>query len=222
MNEWSFAERGFLVRLILVRHGQSVGNIVKEDMPDPPLTPLGVEQAKLTRDYLLDFEIDHILASPLIRSLATAQPLAQELGLPITVWRELMEVRRLGLYVGPSSLELLKTFPEAEFDPDINEDGWVCEGNETPRKAAMRAKRVLERLSPQYAGQTVAVFAHGDFNHYLLCAALGITQYDMFRFRQSNGCVNIIDCTGEPVTVHVINDDMHQRNVVLAVEQDVV
>lgn len=210
------------MRLILVRHGQSVGNIVKEGMPDAPLTPLGVEQANLTRDYLLNYEIDRILASPLVRSLGTAQPLARELGLPITVWRELMEVRSLGLYVGPSSSELLKEFPEAAFDPDINEDGWVCEGDETPYDAAMRAQRMLERLFEEYAGETVAVFAHGGFNHYLLCAALGITEYDMFRFRQGNGCVNIIDFSSEPVTVHVINDDMHQKNIVLAVEQDAV
>ena len=87
------------MRLILVRHGQSFGNVVTEDMPDPPLTPLGVEHAELVKEHLKHTEIHHVLASPLVRSLGTAHPLAEELDLPITVWRDLQEVRNARLSI---------------------------------------------------------------------------------------------------------------------------
>ena len=200
------------MRLILVRHGESIGNIVTQDMPDAPLTPVGVRQASLTAKYLKDFGITKIAASPLIRSLATAQPLAQRLTLPISVWQELVEVRNKGLYIGPSRQELAAEFPEAVFGHDIKPEGWIYPGDEKPHEAMKRAHSVLHRLREEYAGETVAVFAHATFNRYILYAVLGITDYEKYYFRQNNGCVNIIDFTDDSIRIDVLNHWAHQSD----------
>jgi len=147
----------------------------------------------------------------LVRCLSTAQPLAQKLHFSVEVWLALVEVRDRGRYVGPKRSELELQFPEARFGPDFSERGWVYAGKEETDQAAQRARHVLERLFGQYPGETVAVFSHGTFNNFILRAALGVKASWPFRFRQDNGCINVLDITSEFVHVCTVNDCTHTR-----------
>lgn len=197
------------VRILLVRHGQSIGNVVTEDIPDPALTELGRRQASRVADFLSSFSIHQIFSSPLVRCLATAQPLAQLLGLPTVAWMDLVEVRDQGRFIGPHRQALTDAFPEAVFEDQITESGWIYKGTELPREAAQRARRVLLRLEEECHGRTAVVFAHGTFNNYLLAAALGIPFDRNLRFRQSNGAINVIDSVDGCISVSCINDCSH-------------
>ncbi len=197
------------MRILLVRHGQSIGNVVQEDMPDPQLTDLGRRQAVQVAEFLSRFFITQIFASPLIRCLATAQPLARALGIPINAWMDLVEVRDQGRFIGPGRKTLESSFPEAILELQVSDSGWVYHGTELPREAAQRARRVVQRLGKECGQQTAAVFAHGTFNNYLLAAALGIPFNRNLRFRQSNGGINVLDFLDGCVSVSCINDCSH-------------
>jgi broad specificity phosphatase PhoE len=71
------------VRLILVRHGQTRSNVrhvIDTAVPGPGLTRLGRRQAAALPDALKADRVDAIFASPLLRSLQTAEPLTQARG----------------------------------------------------------------------------------------------------------------------------------------------
>lgn len=83
------------MHLILVRHGQSESNIdalLDSAFPGAPLTALGREQADAVPARLAGYEVERVVASPLVRTLATAQPLAAARGLQPSTDLRLREV----------------------------------------------------------------------------------------------------------------------------------
>jgi broad specificity phosphatase PhoE len=83
------------MRLLLIRHGQTIDNVngaIGTVVPGPVLTELGQEQAAAIPAALGGEAIDAIYASTMQRTVLTATPLAESLGLPITVLDGLQEV----------------------------------------------------------------------------------------------------------------------------------
>ena len=67
------------IKIILVRHGQSIGNQSRIFLghTDLDLSDLGYKQAECTAEYLKNEKIDHIYSSDLIRAYNTAAPHAK-------------------------------------------------------------------------------------------------------------------------------------------------
>lgn len=66
--------------LYLVRHGHHSTEPVADPVQGPPLTPAGLDQAKLVAKRLREsgYAIDTVLASPMVRSQQTAQAIVDE------------------------------------------------------------------------------------------------------------------------------------------------
>lgn len=78
-----------MVKLILVRHGQSIANAqnVYTGWNDVPLTDKGIEQSHQTAAKLKNIEIDHVWTSVLQRAISSAYIIQDDLDLnylPIT------------------------------------------------------------------------------------------------------------------------------------------
>jgi probable phosphoglycerate mutase len=72
------------MRLLLIRHGQTPGNVLGQldtAFPGPGLTALGERQAAALPEALADEAIEAIYASTLLRTQLTAAPLAKAAGL---------------------------------------------------------------------------------------------------------------------------------------------
>lgn len=83
------------MRLILIRHGQTPANVLGQldtAHPGPGLTERGFEQAAKIPDALRAEAIDAIFASTLLRTQLTAQPLADDRGLAVTVLGGIHEI----------------------------------------------------------------------------------------------------------------------------------
>lgn len=81
-----------LIALIL-RHGESNANAnnVFRSRLDPPLTPKGLAQAEAAAEFITDnFEIKHIISSPMLRAMQTADAVADLIGLSVKQDRGLM------------------------------------------------------------------------------------------------------------------------------------
>lgn len=184
------------MNLYLIRHGESVGNRHEDiDMPDSPLTDIGTRQAERVTSHLSGIALTRIVASPLVRALQTAQPLAVQLGLRIEVWRELVEVRNGCDYTGPARSELDRKFPQAIFPYDMEPDGWTYKGGDDSGSIQARVHAVIQRLQRLDPNDSVAVFAHGHLNAVLISELLrrsGISQAEQpaFPIRQANGAIN--------------------------------
>ena len=83
------------MRLLLIRHGQTPGNVLGQldtAHPGPGLTELGERQAAALARSLANEQIDFLYASTLIRTQITAAPLSSVRGLEIEVLEGLHEI----------------------------------------------------------------------------------------------------------------------------------
>ncbi|MDP2964602.1 MAG: histidine phosphatase family protein [Pelolinea sp.] len=88
--------------LYLVRHGESVSNfnnVFIGRSVDPALTETGLQQARSLAESLRGKKVAAIFSSTLLRARQTAQIVADEVGLPVTHSKDLIEVG-LGLLDG--------------------------------------------------------------------------------------------------------------------------
>ena len=83
------------MRLLLIRHGQTPGNVLGQldtAHPGPGLTDLGERQAAALARSLANEQIDLLFASTLIRTQLTAAPLAAAQDLDVEVLEGLREI----------------------------------------------------------------------------------------------------------------------------------
>jgi len=148
-------------RLILVRHGESEGNQVRQFSvtPDIGLTELGRLQAREAGRRIAElFRPSALVASSFRRARLTAEIIAEEIGhaAPIAVEDDLRE-RSIGELAG-HSYDSMRRHPT--FDSERWWD-WRPPGGESLTDVAERAARVLVRLAASHPGEDVVVVSHG-------------------------------------------------------------
>lgn len=193
------------MRLIFIRHGQSANNLLADSnghdyvaymstrAPEPPLTPIGHQQAarlgeqlagaaRLERTnprlawVLQEHPIHALYVSPMLRALQTAEPIGRCLGLAPQVWVDLHEhggvftgTPELGDVVGYPGLprqEMATQFPAYHLPAEVGADGWWQGGYEEMDVCYRRAQRVAAQLLEMAASQpdaTLALVTHGTF-----------------------------------------------------------
>ena len=67
--------------LIIVRHARPEKIENAEGPADPPLSPLGIEQAEAVAEFLSQEKIDQIVTSSMQRAYETAVPLSKHIGI---------------------------------------------------------------------------------------------------------------------------------------------
>lgn len=101
--------------LHLVRHGEvhNPTGVVYERLPEFRLSDRGREMAATTAEWLADKPVTRLLASPLLRTQQSAQPIAEVFGLEIEPDERVIEAgnRFAGRAVGRSVLRTPKDWP---------------------------------------------------------------------------------------------------------------
>jgi len=178
-----YRQRSFLVPetaldLLLIRHGQSEAYVDGRPFPltdghgDPPLSALGHEQALSVCGRLAEEDIDAIYVSTLRRTMQTAAPLAERLGLKPVVEPGLREVN-LGEWEAGLYRKMV-----AEMHPIARrmfaEERWnVIPGAESMVSFDGRVRAAVARIAAAHPGQRVAVFTHGGVIGQVLALATG-------------------------------------------------
>lgn len=149
-------------RIVLWRHGQTDHNVEGrfQGQADVPLNETGLAQAEQAARLLARIQVDAIVSSPLIRALATVQPLANRLGLPVATDDRLMEINvgswesRLGEDVyreNPAFTAALKAGRDFRRSPE----------GETGAELGARVGAALRDIATTHLGETVVVGSHG-------------------------------------------------------------
>lgn len=149
-------------RILLVRHGQSTWNAQGrwQGTADPPLSELGVRQARHAADRLGTF--DAAWSSPLERALTTATIIAEALGIgPVQTDGDLRE-RHAGGYQGLTRPEIEERYP-GFLAEGLRPPGWEDDDAVLGRAAAALG-RIAERVG---AGGTAVAVTHGGVVHAL-------------------------------------------------------
>jgi broad specificity phosphatase PhoE len=149
-------------KLILVRHGESLGNrerFFAQD--DTPLTDLGRSQAlEVARKISDRFRPVAIVSSHLVRARQTAAIIAAELGLAFDVVPGLEECD-FGVWKGRPYEGFLETIRHDPAFDAARPWAWAPEGGESSEQTGRRVIAALEQLRTVYPDDEILVVCHG-------------------------------------------------------------
>jgi broad specificity phosphatase PhoE len=156
------------VQLILIRHALPLRSEPGQGS-DPDLSEEGIEQAKRLPDALARFPITRLVSSPQRRSMQTAQPVADALGLSIEIDERLAEYDRDMEHYIPIE-QIAAEFPEelarlasGHLPSSVDEGAFLNRVNAGIRDLAVAGGH----------DETVAVFTHGGVINGLIHSILG-------------------------------------------------
>jgi 2,3-bisphosphoglycerate-dependent phosphoglycerate mutase len=209
-----FAPPPGATEILLVRHGESAPHVDGESFDlvdghgDPPLAPVGVEQAKLAAQRLIDTgeRIAAVYVTTLQRTVQTAQPLVDRLGLTPHVVADLREVF-LGEWEGGEFRKRV-----ADGDPIAQlmyvEQRWdVIPGGEPARQFRNRVRRGVERIASAHPDELVVAVVHGGVIGEIVNIATGSSG---FAFTGSdNASISHLVVTADRWVVRCWNDTSH-------------
>jgi probable phosphoglycerate mutase len=121
-----------------------------------PLTALGEQQARRAASRLADSGAGAVYSSDQRRAVQTALPIAEQLGVTVTLDRDLRE-RSLGEFEGLHS----DTVWSAAYDAWANPT-WRPPGGESIDDVCARVTRFLGRLGTKQDHPSVVIVTHGD------------------------------------------------------------
>jgi broad specificity phosphatase PhoE len=156
------------VQLLLVRHALPLRSEPGQGS-DPDLSEEGIEQAKRLPDALARFPISRLVSSPQIRSVQTAQPVADALGLAVEIDERLAEYDRDMEHYIPIE-QIAAEFPEelvrlasGHLPSAVDETAFLSRIN----------AGIGDLVASGDHEDTVAVFSHGGVINGLLHTILG-------------------------------------------------
>ena len=203
--------------IILLRHGESVGNAQArwQGQADYPLTDKGRAQAHALAEYWLakGVTFDLILASPQVRARDTAQIIGQALNVPVE-FDPILRERYIGGAAGLTHDELQQKFPQPDFKTPYDAIG--ADDGEGNWALFLRAGQALHGILSRPPARYLVV-SHGGLLNQFMHAVLGITpqaneQGARFRFGNT-GYARLIYLPGKHTwQIHSVNDRTHWKN----------
>ncbi len=161
------------IRLYLVRHCQSTGNLrnIFQGQTDADVSAMGEKQLALLGLRFRDVPVDAVYSSPLRRALKTAEAVNAYHNLPITQLDDLMEIDVGELEAKPLS-DLPVQYPVLSRHWNETPQDCVFPGGESMRQVFDRASSALRTILAESAGKTVLVASHGCLLRNMVCALL--------------------------------------------------
>jgi glucosyl-3-phosphoglycerate phosphatase len=143
-------------RVLLWRHGRTAWNVEHrfQGQADPPLDEVGHTRSAVAAAMLATFGPVAVVSSDLVRAVETAWPLADRLGLPVTLDPRLRE-RSLGRWEGLTRDEVGRLYPQEYVDWLAGRED--CQAGSEPR--SVLADRALAALADT-VGETVVLVTH--------------------------------------------------------------
>ncbi|MFG6101298.1 histidine phosphatase family protein [Leptothoe sp. EHU-05/26/07-4] len=167
--------------IYLLRHGETTHSQTGGycGALNPELTPAGMEMAQAFADAYGAMDWTAVFTSPMKRTMATAKPLCEALGMTPQL-REGLKELQYGAWEDRSQDEVKQL-----YGPDYNR--WMTEpawnpptGGETSLQIASRANTVIAEIKETYETGNVLVVSHKATIRIIICSLLGI---DLGRYR---------------------------------------
>ena len=212
----SISSTGVTYLIILLRHGESVGNAegYHQGQSDFPLTPTGLAQAKALAARWKDegINFDRIISSPLQRARQTADIISAAIHTPVEYDPNWME-RDNGSLSGLRHEEAARIYPRPPF---IHVYQGIGGTGESQWELYLRAGHALQHLVDSPPGRYLIV-SHGGILNMAMYAILGIPPQANFtgpRFRFGNTSFATLTYTPNEHkwTLISLNDQAHWKD----------
>lgn len=204
------------LQLVLVRHGlvPGVHPPAFRGQQELELTPLGLAQAKATRDYLHALQLVPALgySSALQRCMRTAEIILEPSGQRPHPAPELLDID-YGNWQG-KSWEAVNGADPVGFTTWRNApEQAIIPGGEGLASVQARVTRLLHRLQADPPAAPVLLVSHESVNRVLLLTALGLPLSRYWHLRQAPCCVNRLTLVGDSYAVDCLNETAHLLRV---------
>jgi probable phosphomutase (TIGR03848 family) len=198
-----------MTRLLLIRHGAN--DAQKEGVltgwtPGVHLNEIGRAQVQALAQRLAPVDLAAVYASPLERTLETAEAVAAPHELPVVVREDLGEVR-IGRWTGEPLEKVRKRrlWRKVQFVPSVMR----FPGGESFREVQARAVAELERVCAKHPKQTVAVVSHADVIKAAVAYYIGLP-LDLFqRLVIAPASLTVLELGGLMPHLLCLNDISH-------------
>ncbi len=182
---------------------------------DPDLSPDGYAQSRVLLGQLKDRRIAAIYTSTLKRSILTAQPIADQFGLPLQKRPELDEIA-FGILEG-------KQIPGSDGEVQgewerfkENRFTYRIPGGENYTDVMNRIRPFVETILQDRKGQEILIVGHRVVNQMLIGILMDYSQEEMLKIQQRNGFFYLIETNGEPKVFYPANGRMREGFVSVA------
>jgi ribonuclease H / adenosylcobalamin/alpha-ribazole phosphatase len=196
---------------LLLRHGETPLSIERRfaGRGDIPLTEEGLRQAGAAAGRLAARGgVDAIVASPLRRTLQTAEVVAEATGVPVLADDGLVELD-FGKWEGLTIAEASKRWPD-EVTAWLGDVNAAPPGGESFASAITRVNAALDRLLAEHQFRTLLLVSHVSPIKIAVCRALLAPPATLFRFQLDVASLCQIDWYADgPATVRSVNDIAH-------------
>ena len=195
------------MELLVIRHALPEAEVRSDGPADPPLSPLGLQQAEATAEFLAHEMVDAIVTSTMRRAIQTGQPLVDRLGLIPERLDGLKESdHRRSNYTPAEDMDA-----DHEVVREFMEDPlrMFSDGYEPFRD---RVQKTFDDIVAAQRGRTVAVFCHSMVASVYIQTLLG--HDDPFALISDYCGISRIAASSTGVrTLRSVNETAHLRHL---------
>lgn len=206
------------MKLYLVRHGESEGNIAKRHQGETEkLTPLGEKQAKVVAQRFSHTKVNRIIASPMKRARQTAEAIAKVTGSDITFDDQFKEIKNPSEVIDKphsdkKAKEIYKTRLKNSHDPDFH-----YSDEENHFDFLRRISTGLASLEFYHEDDCVVLVCHGHviralFGLIIFGPEFSVREFELLIDRISTNNTGVTVCEFDPTTrwtMVTYNDHAH-------------
>ncbi|MGB3403893.1 MAG: histidine phosphatase family protein [Microcoleaceae cyanobacterium] len=199
------------LKLYFLRHGETVqsreggycGNL------DPELTPIGEKMAQQFAEKYASMSWTAAYVSPMKRTIATAKPICDTVGLNMELRDGLKEI-----FYGQWEGELPETINKNYHDDYVRwltDPGWNAPtGGERGIDIARRSSEIIQEIQEHYSAGNILIVSHKATIRIMICQLMGI---DIGRFRERIAMpvsgVTLIEMQAHGPLLHCLADRSH-------------
>ncbi|MBU5306226.1 histidine phosphatase family protein [Clostridioides mangenotii] len=194
----------------IVRHGQTNWNIQGKTQGhgNSDLTESGESQAKQLAESLVNRNIDYIYSSDLGRAVQTAELIGNKLGLKVEMTEGLREMG-FGVWEGLLIKEIQKDYADT-YKTWRDEPHMVnIPGGETLHIIKQRVDKFIEEINEKYDNKNIVLVTHSITLRVMLLSFLNSGMENIYRIKQDNTALNIVEFKEYGPVVEKMNDTRH-------------
>ncbi len=188
-----------MLNFYLIRHGH------KEYVPfDPPLSGIGIQQAKITAEFLKNLQLKEIISSPKTRTRQTAETIAKIHTMPVKF--DVRIIERLEW----ENKETFEEFVNEWSKTDLDRNHIPIKGNSSVNKGKIM-KSVFDEYTLKYSDGNLVIVTHGgaigdllrnifgelniahDIDPLTKAPHIHISECSITKIQAKNGEFNLID-----------------------------
>jgi len=208
-----------LIKIYIARHGETTWNEEGriQGRSDPELSLKGYGQSLALLKQLKDRPLSAIYASTLQRSIHTAKPIADHIGLPIQEEPELDEIA-FGILEGKNLYHFDQELKMEWNRFKDNRFAYRIPGAENYADVANRIRPFEERLLRDHEGQEVLIVGHRVVNRLLIGMLMEFPLDRILKIEQTNDCLYLVQRDGEAKIFHYIDGEIKEGLVLVGQE----